>query len=85
MRAAAGLQSEAMSSTAARAVRPTPMMVADPGPSPAGNVGVMDAEEFATLAGVWDDQAEALDAAMGRHGIAARGALDTCLTVESSP
>lgn len=31
---------------------------------------------FATLAGVWDEQAEALDAAMGRHGIAARAALD---------
>ena len=65
-----------MSSTAGRAARPTPMMVADPGPSPAGNVGVMDAEEFATRAGVWDDQAEALDAAMGRHGVAAREALD---------
>jgi transcription antitermination factor NusB len=30
---------------------------------------------FATLAGVWDQQAEALDASMGEHGIAARRAL----------
>ncbi len=36
----------------------------------------MDAEEhFATLAQVWDRQAEALDSSMGRHGIAARHAL----------
>lgn len=36
----------------------------------------MDAEEhFATLAQVWDSQAEALDASMGRHGTAARHAL----------
>ncbi len=36
----------------------------------------MDAEEhFATLANVWDSQAEALDASMGRHGTAARHAL----------
>lgn len=36
----------------------------------------MDAEEhFATLADVWDHQAEALDASMGRHGTAARHAL----------
>lgn len=36
----------------------------------------MDAEEhFATLAGIWDRQAEALDHSMGRHGSAARHAL----------
>ena len=36
----------------------------------------MDAEvHFAALAGAWDEQAEALDAAMGRHGTAARRAL----------
>ena len=36
----------------------------------------MDAEQhFATLASVWDDQAEALDASMGEHGSAARTAL----------
>ena len=36
----------------------------------------MDAEEhFGTLAEVWDRQAEALDAAMGRHGTAALQAL----------
>ena len=36
----------------------------------------MDAEEhFGTLAQVWDRQAEALDASMGRHGTAARRAL----------
>ena len=36
----------------------------------------MDAEEhFATLAEVWDRQAEALDESMGRHGTAARHAL----------
>lgn len=36
----------------------------------------MDAEEhFATLASVWDEQAEALDHSMGRHGSAARMAL----------
>jgi len=38
----------------------------------AGNAEV----HFATLAGVWDEQAEALDSSMGRHGIAARRALD---------
>ena len=36
----------------------------------------MDPEDhFATLAAVWDRQADALDAAMGRHGTAARRAL----------
>lgn len=36
----------------------------------------MDAEDhFATLAAVWDQQAEALDSSMGRHGTAARQAL----------
>ncbi len=36
----------------------------------------MDAEDhFATLAAVWDQQAEALDSSMGRHGTAARHAL----------
>ncbi|APE15301.1 hypothetical protein BOH72_08785 [Mycobacterium sp. WY10] len=36
----------------------------------------MDAEEhFATLAAVWDEHAEAMDAAMGEHGWAARAAL----------
>lgn len=36
----------------------------------------MDAEDhFATLADVWDRQAEALDASMARHGTAARQAL----------
>lgn len=36
----------------------------------------MDAEDhFATLADVWDRQAESLDSAMGRHGTAARHAL----------
>lgn len=61
---------------AAAAVRAACVGEVTVAPSPAGNPGMMDAEEFATLAGVWDDQAEALDAAMGRHGIAARGALD---------
>lgn len=35
----------------------------------------MQAEHFATLARVWDGQAEALDASMGEHGTAARRAL----------
>lgn len=36
----------------------------------------MDAgEHFGTLAAVWDEQAEAMDASMGRHGSAARLAL----------
>ena len=43
---------------------------------PTRNVATMDAEQhFATLASVWDDQAEALDASMGEHGSAARTAL----------
>ena len=33
-------------------------------------------EHFADLAAVWDEQAEAMDASMGRHGSAARLALD---------
>ena len=45
-------------------------------PNPAGNVEPMEAEHhFATLAEVWDRQAEALDASMGQHGTAARRAL----------
>ena len=37
----------------------------------------MDAEDhFGTLAEVWDSQAEAMDASMGRHGSAARTALN---------
>lgn len=39
----------------------------------------MEAERhFATLAQVWDRQAEALDASMGEHGTAARRALSAC-------
>ena len=45
-------------------------------PNPIGNVEPTDAKHnFVTLAGVWDQQAEALDASMGEHGIAARRAL----------
>lgn len=45
-------------------------------PNPAGTVEPMEAEHhFATLAEVWDRQAEALDASMGAHGTAARRAL----------
>lgn len=37
----------------------------------------MDAEDlFGRLAGIWDEQAEAMDSAMGAHGPAARRALD---------
>lgn len=43
---------------------------------PRGSVEAMDAEHhFATIADVWDRQAEAMDASMGQHGAAARRAL----------
>jgi len=45
-------------------------------PEPDRNLDPMDGgEHFATLAEVWDRQAEALDTSMGRHGTAARLAL----------
>lgn len=43
----------------------------EPGPATAMDAG----EHFGKLAAVWDGQAEAMDAAMGRHGWAARAAL----------
>lgn len=64
---------------ATAAIRAASVAEVSVAPNPAGNPGMMDAGEFATLAGVWDDQAEALDTAMGRHGIAARGALNAHL------
>lgn len=42
---------------------------------PAGGARELAAEHFTTLAAVWDDQAESMNAAMGRHGSAARLAL----------
>ncbi len=43
--------------------------------TPGGPAGMHAAEHFGRLAAVWDEQAEAMDAAMGRHGSAARIAL----------
>lgn len=43
--------------------------------NPGADVGQPEEDHFATLAGVWDRQAEALDASMGQHGTAARRAL----------
>ena len=52
---------------AAEAVRRT-----DPRPAAGMNAG----EHFGRLAAIWDSQAEAMDASMGRHGSAARAALN---------
>ena len=43
--------------------------------TPANPAGTDTEDHFARVAGVWDGQAEALDAAMGSHGTAARLAL----------
>jgi len=49
---------------------------ADPAPRPGRDLTpTQTGQHFADLAGVWDRQAEALDASMGRHGTTARLAL----------